>query len=190
MKSGAPIIAFLNLWEVTMENNVQPALTKKQNSWMVIKFILFSASAGIIQFGSFTLLNEYIHLDKYTRLDELLGNDYGLSYFIALVLSVLWNFTLNRKFTFKSVANVPVAMLKILGFYLVFTPLSIWWGVELTNIGWNYYLVLGITMLANLSTEYVFDRFVVYRNNLYTNEAAKRELSQTAVDTDCEDIIS
>ena len=168
-----------------MEGNVQPALSKKQNTWMAIKFILFSASAGIIQFGSFTLLNEFAHLDKYTSLDELLGNDYGLSYFIALVLSVLWNFTLNRKFTFKSIANVPVAMLKILGFYLVFTPVSIWWGVALTNHNWNYYLVLGVTMLANLSTEYIYDRFVVYRNNLYTNEAAKRELGEaTGINSD------
>ena len=149
---------------------------------MVIKFVLFSASAGIIQFGSFTILNEFAHLDKYTRLDELLGNDYGLSYFIALVLSVLWNFTLNRKFTFKSVANVPIAMLKVLCFYVVFTPASIWWGVALTKLGWNYYLVLGITMLANLSTEFIYDRFVVYRNNLYTNEAAVRELSEETND--------
>lgn len=144
---------------------------------MLIKFVLFSASAGIIETVSCIVLNEFVHLDQYTRLDELLGNEFGLSYFIALVLSVLWNFTLNRKFTFKSVANVPVAMLKILGFYLVFTPASIWWTVRLTNLGWNEYVVLGITMLANLSTEYVFDRFVVYRNNLYTNEVAQRELS-------------
>lgn len=171
-----------------MENDVQPILSKKQNTWMVIKFILFSASAGIIETVSCIILNELVHLDQYTRLDELLGNEFGLSYFIALVLSVLWNFTLNRKFTFKSIANVPVAMLKILGFYLVFTPLSIWWTVKLTNIGWNEYLVLGITMLANLSTEYIFDRFVVYRNNLYTNEAAQRELNEAAADTASKDI--
>jgi len=163
-----------------MENNVQPTLSKKQNSWMLIKFILFSASAGVIETVSCIVLNEFVHLDQYTRLDELIGNEYGLSYFIALVLSVLWNFTLNRKFTFKSVANVPLAMLKILGFYLVFTPLSIWWTVKLTNLGWNEYVVLGITMLANLSTEYVFDRFVVYRNNIYTNEDAQRELTVNA----------
>ena len=168
-----------------MGNSVQPVLSKKQNTLMVIKFILFSASAGIIETVSCIVLNEFVHLDKYTRLDELLGNEFGLSYLIALVLSVLWNFTLNRKFTFKSIANVPVAMLKILGFYLVFTPLSIWWTVALTNIGWNEYLVLGITMLANLSSEYVFDRFVVYRNNLYTNDAAKRELGETtAINSD------
>ena len=190
MKDADGTDAFHEALEVSMENNVQPVLSKKQNRWMAIKFILFSASAGIIQFGSFTLLNEFAHIDKYTRLDELLGNDYGLSYFIALILSVLWNFTFNRKFTFKSVANVSIAMLKILGYYLVFTPLSIWWGVKLTNLGWNYYIVLGITMLANLSTEYLFDRYVVYRNNLYTNESAQRELNETAVSSDSKGTIS
>lgn len=147
---------------------------------MAIKFLLFSISAGVIQLGSFTILNEFVRLDRFTSLDELLGNDYGLSYFIALVLSVLWNFTLNRKFTFKSVANVSVAMLKVFGYYLVFTPLSVWWGVALTTHGWNYYLVLGLTMLANLSTEFLFCRFVVYRNNLFTNEAAQRQLSENS----------
>jgi len=160
-----------------MDKDVSPSLTKKQNVWMAIKFVLFSISAGVIQLGSFTILNEFVHLDKFTSLDELLGNDYGLSYFIALVLSVLWNFTLNRKFTFKSVANVSVAMLKVFGYYCVFTPLSVWWGVALTTHGWNYYIVLGLTMLANLSTEFLYCRFVVYRNNLFTNEAAQRELT-------------
>ena len=163
-----------------MEKGVSPTLTKKQNVWMAIKFLLFSISAGVIQLGSFTILNEFVRLDRFTSLDELLGNDYGLSYFIALVLSVLWNFTLNRKFTFKSVANVSVAMLKVFGYYLVFTPLSVWWGVALTTHGWNYYLVLGLTMLANLSTEFMFCRFVVYRNNLFTSEAAQRQLSENS----------
>jgi len=163
-----------------MGNNVTPKLTKKQNSWMLIKFILFSISAGIIQFGSFTLLHEFTRLDELTALDKLFGNDYGLTYFIALVLSVLWNFTFNRKFTFKSVANIPLAMLLVFAFYLVFTPLSIWWGVKLTQLGWNYYLVLGITMVANLATEYVYDRYVVYRKTIYTNKAARQELGENA----------
>jgi len=163
-----------------MENGVSLTLTKKQNVLMAIKFVLFSISAGVIQLGSFSILNEFVHLDKFTSLDELLGNDYGLSYLIALVLSVLWNFTLNRKFTFKSVANVSVAMLKVFGYYLVFTPLSVWWGVALTTHGWNYYLVLGLTMLANLSTEFLFCRFVVYRNNLFTNEAAQKALRENS----------
>lgn len=161
-----------------MTNNVQPKLSKKQSLWIAIKFLLFSASAGVIQGVSFALLNEFTSIDKYTGLDELFGNDYGLTYFIALVLSVLWNFTFNRKFTFKSAANVSLAMLKVFAFYLVFTPLSIWWGVALTNRGWNYYLVLGITMLINLGSEYLYDRYVVYGNSLYTNEAGRRELSE------------
>ena len=190
LKSAVGIIALYMALEVSMENSVQPKLNKKQNTWMAIKFLLFSASAGVIQGGSFALLHEFTSLDKLTNLDKIFGNDYGLTYFIALVLSVLWNFTLNRKFTFKSAANIPIAMLKILGYYLIFTPLSIWWGVELTTIGWNYYLVLGITMLANLSTEYLYDRYVVYRNNLYTNEAAQRELNEPAVNTDSDGITS
>ena len=91
-------------------------MTKKQNVWQVIKFALFSASAGIIQFGSFTLL---------TQLTEW---DYIYRYLPSLVLSVLWNFTFNRSFTFKSAANIPIAMLKVALFYCVFTPLSTWWG--------------------------------------------------------------
>lgn len=159
-----------------MEKIVQPKLSKKQSLWIAIKFLLFSASAGVIQGVSFALLNEFTSIDKYTNLDELFGNDYGLTYFIALVLSVVWNFTFNRKFTFKSATNVPIAMLKVFAFYLVFSPLSIWWGVKLTNIGWNEYLVLGLTMLVNLSTEYLYDRYIVYKSTIYTNEAGRREL--------------
>lgn len=147
---------------------------------MVIKFILFSASAGIIEFGSYALLHEFTNIDNLTRLDKLFGNDYGLTYFIALVLSVLWNFTLNRKFTFKSVANVPIAMLKVFAFYLVFTPFSIWWGVKLTNLGWNEYIVLLGTMLINLTTEFIYDRYLVYGKTVYSNEDGQRELRQKA----------
>ena len=124
-----------------------------------LKFTLFSASAGIIQVLSFTLLNEILHLE------------YWFSYLIALVLSVLWNFTLNRKFTFKSAANVPIAMLKVAGYYAVFTPLSTWWTDVLTGagVGWNEYLVLALTMLVNFTTEYLYDRFFVFNNSIDTN---------------------
>lgn len=163
-----------------MDQAAQAKLTKKQSSWMALKFVLFSISAGIVQLGSFTLLHEFTSLDQLTGLDEVFGNEYGLTYFIALVLSVLWNFTFNRKFTFKSAASVPVAMLKVFAFYLVFTPLSIWWGVTLTNLGWNDYLVLGLTMLVNLSSEYVYDRYIVYRKTIYTNAEGRRELEGNA----------
>ena len=125
-----------------------------------VKFVLFSISAGVIQVASFTLLNELLHLN------------YWVSYLIALVLSVLWNFTLNRKFTFKSAANVPVAMAKVAGFYLVFTPLSTWWTAALTEpvygILLNEYLVLVGTMVVNFVLEYLFQRFFVFGKTLDT----------------------
>ena len=125
-----------------------------------VKFVLFSASAGIIQVIGFSLLNELLHLN------------YWVSYLISLTLSVLWNFTLNRKFTFHSAANVPIAMAKVAGFYLVFTPLSTWWTAALTEpaygIMWNEYLVLAITMLTNFVTEYLFDRFLVFGSSIDT----------------------
>ena len=139
-------------------------MTKKQNLIQVIKFVLFSISAGIIQIGSFTLLNEVAHLP------------YWPAYLISLVLSVLYNFTLNRRFTFQSAANVPIAMAKVVAYYGVFTPLSTWWGDALTGIGWNEYLVLVGTMLINVSTEYLFCRFVVYGKSMNTQGKQEKKL--------------
>ena len=123
-----------------------------------IKFVLFSASAGIIQVLSFTLMEEVLHLEHW------------ISYLVSLVLSILWNFTLNRKFTFYSANNVPIAMMKVAAFYLVFTPLSTWWTAVLTGakVGWNEYLVLIMTMLVNFVTEYLYDRFVVFGKSIDT----------------------
>lgn len=134
--------------------------TNKKKEWIrVAKFTLFSVSAGLIEIVSFALLNELLHLP------------YWMSYLIALVLSVLWNFTLNRKFTFKSAANVPVAMLKVACYYAVFTPLSTLLEHQLAgNLGWNEYLVTAINMLLNFVTEFLFQRFVVYRNSVDTAE--------------------
>ena len=141
-------------------------LTKRQSMIQFIKFTLFSASAGIIQAGSFTLLN------------ETTGWSYWPSYLIALSLSVVYNFTLNRRYTFKSTANIPIAMLKIFCYYLVFTPLSTWWGEALTEFGWNDYIVLGGTMLINFITEFLFTRFVVYRHTVNTNELGRKEIEK------------
>jgi len=125
-----------------------------------LKFILFSISAGIIQVLSFTLLNELLHLT------------YWVAYLIALVLSVLWNFTLNRKYTFRSAANVPVAMLKVAIFYLIFTPLSTWWTAVLTEPAygflWNEYVVLIGTMLINFVAEFLYQRYFVFGKSIDT----------------------
>ena len=138
-------------------------LSKQENRLQVLKFVLFSISAGVIQTGVFTLLNELLHWR------------YWPCYLIALIASVLWNFTLNREFTFKSAGNVPLAMAKVFGFYCVFTPLSTWWGSVLTDGGINEYIVLFGTMLINLITEFLYDRFFVFGSSINTNNRANRE---------------
>ena len=121
------------------------------------RFTLFSVSAGLIEIGSFTLFN------------ELLNWPYWLSYLLALVLSVLWNFTLNRRFTFQSAANVPVAMLKVALFYVVFTPVSTALEHWYTNaLGWNEYLATGANMALNFVTEFLYQRYFVFRNSIDT----------------------
>ncbi len=131
---------------------------KKIEFLRTVKFTLFSVSAGIIQTIAFELL------------DKLVKCDYWISYLTALILSVLWNFTLNRKYTFQSAGNVPIAMIKVAVFYAVFTPLSTLWGHLLTSegIGWNEDLVFICTMLINFITEYLYDRFVVFGKTLDT----------------------
>lgn len=137
---------------------------KKKELIRTIKFVLFSASAGLIQIISFALLN------------ELMSWSYWPSYLISLTLSVLWNFTLNRRFTFKSANNVPVAMAQTAGFYLVFTPASTLFGNYLAEtLLWNEYLVTIINMIANFVLEYLFQRFVVFRNSIDTNDLAQKE---------------
>lgn len=123
-----------------------------------LKFVLFSASAGIVQVLSFALLN------------ELLQVTHWVAYLISLILSVIWNFTFCRKFTFRSNTNPWTGLLKLCGFYIVFTPLSTWWTAALTEpaygILWNEYLVLAITMISNFVLEYLYDTFVVFRGTI------------------------
>ena len=140
---------------------------KKKELWRTVKFALFSVSAGVIEAVTFTLLNEFTHLN------------YWVCYLTALVLSVLWNFTLNRKFTFQSANNVPIAMLMVAGYYAVFTPTTTLLGNYLVEtVGWNEYLVTGLNMALNFTTEYLFDRFVVFRNSIDTNDRAKKKEEQ------------
>lgn len=122
----------------------------KKQLWQAVKFTLFSASAGVIQIGTFALLEIFI-------------KDYWIPYLSSLVLSILWNFTLNRRYTFKSAANVPVAMAKVFGFYLVFTPLSTYLGNVAEGNGINDFLILIVTMVANFVLEFLFCKLVVYR---------------------------
>lgn len=139
-------------------------MEKKKEVWRAVKFALFSASAGIIELLVFTLLNEVFKLP------------YWLCYLVALAASVLWNFTLNRRFTFQSANNVPKAMLQVALFYAVFTPLSTLLEHVLTvKLGWNEYLATAINMALNLVTEYLYDRYVVFRDSIDTNEIAQKK---------------
>ena len=125
-----------------------------------VKFTLFSISAGVIEIVSFALLTELTVLP------------YWPCYLIALVLSVLWNFTFNRRYTFRSAGNVPKAMALVAAYYCVFTPLSTLGGNFLANLGWNEYLVTGLNMVVNFVTEFLYDKYVVFRGTVDTNSLA------------------
>ena len=126
----------------------------------VVKFTFFSISAGLIEMGAFAVFNEWLALP------------YWLSYLLALVLSVLWNFTLNRRFTFQSSANIPAAMLKVAAFYAVFTPLSTWLEHWYTmSLGWNEYLATAANMVLNFATEFLYQRFFVFGKSIDTRSA-------------------
>ena len=130
--------------------------------WQMVKFTLFSASAGIIQVLAFTVMEKLFHLP------------YWPSYLTALVLSVLWNFTFNRRYTFRSDASLSRSMLLVALFYVVFTPLSTWGGDALTKASWNDFLVLALTMALNFVLEFLYQRLVVYRGQIDTNDVARR----------------
>lgn len=162
-----------------METKEKKTLTKEEKRlelWRTIKFVLFSISAGLIEFGSFSLLT----LIPYLAIKE----NYWIPATISLILSVLWNFTFNRKFTFQSANNVPIAMLKTLGYYLIFAPLSIWLAqMYLVNqLGWNEFLVKAVVMVINFVTEFLYQRFFVFGKSLDTNDIAKKH--QQKIDND------
>ncbi|MBR4993059.1 MAG: GtrA family protein [Lachnospiraceae bacterium] len=137
---------------------------RKKEIGRMIKFGLFSVSAGIIEILSFTLLERFTPWPYWPK------------YLIALVLSVVWNFTLNRAYTFQSANNVPIAMLKVAAFYAVFTPVSTLFGNYLAETcHWNEYLVTGLNMACNFVTEYLYDRFIVFGKSIDTNERALKE---------------
>lgn len=138
-------------------------LKARQELFRSLKYLFFTVSAGLIQLGSSTLFWQVFHWNYWT------------GYLVALVLSVIWNFTFNRKFTFKSANNVPIAMLKVFGYYCVFTPLSTLWGNALDKIGWNEYAIEVPTMVINAVTEFLFCRFLVFGKSINTNKLGQKE---------------
>lgn len=144
------------------EPKAEGTVKKSSEGIRVLKYILFAASAGIIQTVVFTLLNEFLNWA------------YWPCYFIALICSVIWNFTFNRKFTFKAANNIPVAMLKTVLFYAVFTPVTMIAGNYCDKIGINHYIILFSTMALNLITEFLYQRFYTFKDGLDTNSNAQK----------------
>ena len=138
-------------------------MSKQKEITRGIKFVLFSISAGVIEIVSFALLEAFTPWAYWPK------------YLIALTLSILWNFTLNRQFTFRSAGNVPIAMLKVACFYAVFTPLSTFFGNYLAETcGWNDIFVTLLNMAANLITEYIYDRYFVFRKTIDTKKVKNK----------------
>lgn len=131
-------------------------MDKKLEFFRALKFLLISISAGLIQVGTFALF------------DSALKWNYWVAYLLSLLLSIVWNFTINRKYTFKSASNIKIAMLLVLAFYAVFTPLSTWLGQLCESAGVNEYIVLATTMILNFVLEFLYTRFFVYRNSCDT----------------------
>lgn len=143
---------------------------KREEALRTLKYALCIASAGAIQFGVTALMTEVAGIK---------GNLYWISYLVGLILSVIWNFTLNRRFTFKSAANVPKAMLWVFVYYLVFTPISTFGGDALVDqAGWPELVVTIMFMLINGVTEFLWQRFFVFRNSINTNAAALKKLAE------------
>ena len=137
-------------------------MSQKKEIWQMIKFTLFSISAGVIQEAGFLLMF------------NLLSLPYWLSYLVSLAASVIWNFTFNRRYTFRSDCDIKRSMLLVALFYAVFTPVTTFGGEALIRLGWNGNLVQIGTMILNLVTEYLYQRFVVFRTTIDTNDVAKR----------------
>ena len=146
---------------------------KTNKEWLrAVKFTLFSMSAGLIE------------IILYTVLDKLTPWPYWPCYLIALVASVVWNFTLNRQFTFQSANNVPVAMMKVAAFYAVFTPASTILGNYLAETAmWPGILVTLLNMACNFVLEYLYDRFVVFGKSIDTNARARKEKAASEKDS-------
>ena len=141
---------------------------KRKETIRVVKFILFSVSAGVIEFLSFTL---------FSILPGYNNRYYWVAALASLILSVIWNSTLNRKFTFQSAKNVPIAMIQVLAYYVVFAPISRWLVQTylIDTLGWNEFIVKGTVMFVNFVTEFLYQRFYVFRDSIDTNKKTKEE---------------
>ena len=154
-------------------NIVEEPKSKKKEFLQFLKFLAFSISAGVIQILSFELLYDIIG-----------WKEWWACHLISLTLSVVWNFTFNRKFTFKSSNNVPIAMSLVILYYCAFTPASVFGGNALKEIGWNGTLVEALMMIINFVTEFVWDKFIVFNEKIVgkIESLFKRKKKEVAVE--------
>ena len=151
------------------ERAVAPAKKDRKELFRAIKFAIVSMSAGIVELGTFTLMNELTNLK------------YWPCYLTALIASIIWCYTINRRYTFKSGKPIPVVLAYAAAFYAVFTPATTILGNYLAEtLLWNEYLVTIINMTLNLVTEYLYDTYVVYRNNMDNNSIAQKQAQKEA----------
>ena len=153
--------------EIQNEKQEEQKTNKKQQFFQFLKFLAFSLSAGVIQLVSFELLYNVIGWKAWWA-----------TYLISIILSVVWNFTFNRKFTFKAATNVPVSMMLALLFYVPFIPISVFGGNALEQIGWNGTLVTLMMMVINFLGEFVWDKFVVFNEKIVNKIVKKKHSSQ------------
>ncbi len=164
--------------EVAVQTQQKKEMSPKMKQFLqVVKFTCFSISAGVIQLLSFAVLYDWTHWLPWWP-----------AYLISLVLSVLWNFTFNRKFTFASAANVPLAMSLVFIYYCMFTPISVFGGDAMTAaIGEDLGIVTTVVMmLINFVTEFIWDKFIVFNDKVINKLEAKfrRKKAETAVSED------
>lgn len=143
--------------ETELKQEEKPAKSAKKQFIQILVFTGFSISAGIIQLLSFTILYEWGAWLKWWP-----------AYLISIVLSVIWNFTFNRKFTFRAANNVPLAMALVVVYYCAFIPVSVFGGNAL-EAAWGEKLGVVVTvimMVANFVTEFLWDKFVVFNDKV------------------------
>ena len=152
----------------TKEQAEDLPLSRKAQFLQFLKFLGFSLSAGVIQLLSFELL--------YTWTACL---PWWPAYLISIVLSVIWNFTFNRHYTFKSASNVPLAMVLVIIYYAAYIPASVFGGDALEAIGWNGFLVEVIMMVINFITEFFWDKYIVFNDKIINKLLRKDSKEKT-----------
>lgn len=117
-------------------------------------FLYFSLGAGVIKLVSFLLLS---------LIDSGHGAVLVLAEIVSVVLSGLFNFTWNRKFTFRSTNNIVPGMF-LYGLYsLIATPAVASFIVDLTRRGWADWLAKAMKMALHFILDSLYCKFVIFR---------------------------